>query len=1758
MINLRLAVLIICFGFTLFGQFISSNSQQRKKTVRTVQSSIQSKPRYNGNNIILMKNEIHEMESPNVIRYEDEENEIISLNEEEEEEVEEENSNIGNGNRIRNRNRNEITKNDNALSTDPQSTTSEGTGDFNDVTLVSTADGMVHAIDSQTKEKVWSIDSGGPLATAHSSDENSRDFSLLPNLNDGTLLMRSGGGMRKTSVKARMLVEKAPFLSQEGLLITGSKTSRLLGVNLENGELLHKSGERGAEGAERAVHMPSDDDGDLNTGINNNDNHNQISGVVSGMNSKIARQEVADRLSGSSSVDEAGRSEGASTDSKPKTKGKMKNKSKNGDHQLWLGRIDYNIRAVDGHTGGEQFNVTYSELRPIGISKRPSSATRETSSSSKLPAFNSQDSDSSLNNNKGSSDDGDSASSQSLTRFGDGTSSYYPASMSGVPMPLIATPDGDLLFTDGEEVMRLSSPVTSVFSVRKDSSKVDESNGIISSSAEYSSTAGTSDAGEALVRPADTSLEILPLRLHYRMPGIYAPMSLDYDEEFEGEVDKSKKDDLSPNVAIVRSLHDGGLYTIEIQRHELYAFDEISSSTETGANTDTMGALIPLSSSSSSSPSSDVNIPSNGLESCIPPSFTHSTYATDAVGGVCYVHAFDYDYGYELDKNGRYISSDSNSKTGVDDSFIDELRQMVGVDLNDPQSVRKTASLIVEDPVQASATRSIIYSVLFYMSWIEFLVTRLLLIAGTIVFGVILAGSMGYSDQIPSVLKGAVKDLFSLILRGESTGIIDLSSLDITQNKISRSNSTTSNDSTTSTRPTSPSRSVTEGHTRVGSLEVSNIVLGYGSSGTVVLRGMLNSRPVAVKRMLSQFHSSADREISLLIRSDGHPNVVRYFLSERKGEFVYLALQLCHMSLKDFIQEIIKLRAKKLKKGLKVESEDPTEEEGEDIGEDAEGTIHDGLRSALLQVAQGIKHLHAQRIVHRDIKPHNILLALHERSSKDQIMEEHPAINSLQDISKFVLKISDMGLSKQLDKDSSSFASATSSLAVRGVGTNGMRGSFFSNSSMSGHGGNSASNMSIGDLAGPIGTIGWQAPELMSVRNNSYPIDDGTKQDDTMTITEIETETDTDHEEDVDNDTTAITATGLSTNLNDNATSSVTNTGTSMISISEGGKSARALLKRRTQTVDIFSLGCVFFFCIVPGHHPFGEWFEREANIMNKKMDLSLVEEHKEAYDLLYRMLSHEPNLRPTAAQICAHPFFWPQQQRLEFLADFSDRVEHEQPHSDVLLALECNAVNVVGRSWTSRLCQSLLGDLGRYRKYDSASVRDCLRLIRNKRHHFNELSTQVKSLLSPFLPYFESRYPNLLMHCYIIACKYLSKDMDFINYCGSCAPLYINPTDNDTVALTASSDNTTAAVANISPIDNEIASSNDTNTILSIPTVTSSESVDGNVVINTATNTSTSNTLNNIPKENGTESMISSSSGTDEEKISPKPQNSMLTNVAVWSGTPLASSVKARGWWRDTNIWISGGTTGALTGSRSNRNRPSHITRSAQDPKYRSRLCSHWEQSCGATCPMKRKGKCIFAHGPLELRVKESRRGKWPLPTTWNNNVHNNNNHTDINTDTPSALSDSTAFGANVSSSSSQRDLRSSGGEDVLGAARSLDRMRIDNSGNTNGNGNGNVHNYMNHNYNHNHHNNHGNGNGNGNGNYVASYATWSSPPYGMALPQMLPGQVQQVQHGQLSYGQGHIIPSNGFQSPVHLSARNQRNSNGSNNGHTNGKKKA
>ena len=56
---------------------------------------------------------------------------------------------------------------------------------------------------------------------------------------------------------------------------------------------------------------------------------------------------------------------------------------------------------------------------------------------------------------------------------------------------------------------------------------------------------------------------------------------------------------------------------------------------------------------------------------------------------------------------------------------------------------------------------------------------------------------------------------------------------------------------------------------------------------------------MAVKRLLRECFSLVRREVQLLQESDRHPNVLRYFCTERGPQFHYIALELCRASLRE-------------------------------------------------------------------------------------------------------------------------------------------------------------------------------------------------------------------------------------------------------------------------------------------------------------------------------------------------------------------------------------------------------------------------------------------------------------------------------------------------------------------------------------------------------------------------------------------------------------------------------------------------------------------------------------------------------------------------------------------------------------------------------------------------------------------------------------------------------------------------------------------
>jgi serine/threonine protein kinase len=764
-----------------------------------------------------------------------------------------------------------------------------------------------------------------------------------------------------------------------------------------------------------------------------------------------------------------------------------------------------------------------------------------------------------------------------------------------------------------------------------------------------------------------------------------------------------------------------------------------------------------------------------------------------------------------------------------------------------------------------------------------------------------------------------------------------------------------------------------------GAIQVlDNEILGYGGHGTVVYKGLLDGRQVAVKRMLKAYHASADREISLLIESDGHPNVVRYFLKEVRGDFVYLALELCDLSLHDLIGNLKSTYDQ-------MEKENQLPSSNNNIVSAHNHTVSPSIKAILLQIANGVKHLHGLRIVHRDLKPANILLAdarKSKRKNKDSTVESVFAIFQHGD---YVAKISDMGLGKQIIGQSS-YGGASTMLESSSM----MHGGGVQQSSIAG--------------AGP-GSVGWQAPEVMAMR------------------------------------------TILTDNISVRSNEGSATTGAFGASATPEASPLDVTGSARTsRSIDIFSLGCIFYSTLVPASHPFGEWYEREANIMHNRPNMKALEDlSPDAHDLVASMLHRTPSCRPTAKLICDHPFFWSPDRRLMFLCDFSDRLESEVVDNDgnmssaciaLQLRVERSAARVVGTSWTVNLDESLVSNVQRFRTYDPSSIRDLLRLIRNKHHHYDELPLELRTAMGSntegLMNYFDARFPLLLIHCFNVCREMVPPDDAFATkYSIARTPNFGRSLDRRVTSIIETTIKPAFVPADSPPLTDkglrEPVMDNDHTTSDKEEACTAED--DGSLVVQAnvppiapdelyGSDIGSEEILDAVTED---ECMPHTAGDKDEEEAPPcLSQESTEDNtdtvaaavdagdMVIWEGSSAAKMFNNRGWSRSDDEWIR--RTDAAIRRPTNNSNNSILARCATDPKFRTRLCNHWDASQGTFCPMRKKNKCVFAHGPAELRVKENKRNRW---------------------------------GKLVDKNGDTKNPRHSGGEDTYGAARMIETER-------------------------------------------------------------------------------------------------------------------
>ena len=82
---------------------------------------------------------------------------------------------------------------------------------------------------------------------------------------------------------------------------------------------------------------------------------------------------------------------------------------------------------------------------------------------------------------------------------------------------------------------------------------------------------------------------------------------------------------------------------------------------------------------------------------------------------------------------------------------------------------------------------------------------------------------------------------------------------------------------------------------------------------------------------------------------------------------------------------------------------------------------------------------------------------------------------------------------------------------------------------------------------------------------------------------------------------------------------------------------------------------------------------------------------------------------------------------RLSFLHDTSDRIELEDRETNLMKALENTAQLAIGTKWDEKMEPAFIANIGWYRRYKYDSVRDLLRVMRNKLNHYRELPKEIQ-----------------------------------------------------------------------------------------------------------------------------------------------------------------------------------------------------------------------------------------------------------------------------------------------------------------------------------------------------------------------------------------------------------------------------------------------
>ena len=204
---------------------------------------------------------------------------------------------------------------------------------------------------------------------------------------------------------------------------------------------------------------------------------------------------------------------------------------------------------------------------------------------------------------------------------------------------------------------------------------------------------------------------------------------------------------------------------------------------------------------------------------------------------------------------------------------------------------------------------------------------------------------------------------------------------------------------------------------------------------------------------------------------------------------------------------------------------------------------------------------------------------------------------------------------------------------------------------------------------------------------------------------------------------------------------------------------------RLSSKVDMFAMGCLFYYIITKGFHPFHDkaevdYHQCQKNIClysEKDYDLKLRNLDKTtqtgllAEDLIFQLLQRNPKQRPGASICLEHPVFWDSLKEGKFLETAGDTLYNETDNH-LHHRLDQDRQIVIGSEWD---VGEQIREFVSKGKYDREYLSDLLRFIRDHCVHLWKHRSEAPGLENrkdgkyDILEDVNKRYPGFLLHVY-------------------------------------------------------------------------------------------------------------------------------------------------------------------------------------------------------------------------------------------------------------------------------------------------------------------------------------------------------------------------------------------------------------------------